>query len=88
MWDNRGDCLDRVTEALLAILLVLMPLALGAVKPWRERLVFALIAMMSMCLVLKTFVARGGLPTRTWAYVPVVGYLAVAMVQLIPLPAA
>lgn len=84
--DDRGDQLDRVMEGLLIAMLAFMPLAFGAVEAWSELIVIALAGTMSVCFLLKPVLSGRVSLVWTWAYVPVVAFLIVVLVQLIPLP--
>ena len=88
MWisDERGDRFDRVIEWILIGLLAFMPLAFGVVQAWSEEIVLIGAAAMSICLLLKGIYAKGPPLTWTWAYVPILAFALVALVQAIPLP--
>ena len=86
--DERGGRLDRVIEGLVVGLLAFAPLAFGAVEAWSEQIVIALAASISICFVLKKLVSRAAPVTRSWVYVPVMAFLLVVVIQLIPLPAS
>ncbi len=87
MSDEREDRFDRVIEGLLIALLAFAPLAYGAVEAWSEEVVIALAIAISISFLLKMIVVRDASITWTWAYIPVAAFLAVAAVQLVPLPA-
>lgn len=80
--------LDLAIERLLIALLVFMPLAFGVVEAWSETIVVALAGAMAVCFLLKPVVARRHNAIWTWAYVPVMAFIAVILLQLIPLPAS
>lgn len=76
--------LDWCIEWLLIALLTFMPLALGVVEPWSETVTLA--ATMVLALLLAVRQARSDARTLwTWAYVPMLLFLALAGLQLIPL---
>ncbi len=81
------DRMDRAIERLLIALLAFMPFAFGAVEAWSEEVVIVLAAAISICFCARMIAARNESVTWTWAYVPVVAFLAVTVVQLVPLPA-
>jgi O-antigen ligase len=81
-----AERLDRAMEWLLVALLVFMPLAFGAVEAWSEEVVLLLAAALSVCFCARMIVAPDRALTRTWAYVPVAAFVAVTILQLIPLP--
>ncbi len=83
-----GARYDRVIEGLLMMALALMPFMFGVVDAWSEEVVVALSAAMCVCFLLKMIVARRGPVIWTWAYVPVAFFILVAVVQLMPMPAA
>jgi len=84
--EQRGDPFDRAIEGLLIGVLAFMPLAFGAVEAWSEEVVLVLTAVMSVCFLLKLIVRKQVPITWTWAYVPIVVFLLVVVVHLIPLP--
>lgn len=78
---------DGVVECLLAALLCFAPLAFGATEAWSEQVVIALAAGMAAALALKLLVRPAGRVTWSWAYLPALLFLALIVVQLLPLPA-
>jgi O-antigen ligase len=88
MKESYPEPFDRVIEVLLIALLAFMPLAFGAVEAWSEEVVIVLAAAISVCFCLKVVVRGGTAVARTWAFLPVVLFLAVGAIQLIPLPTA
>ncbi len=85
-FDDRALGFDKVMEGLLIGALVFMPFAFGVVHAWSEEIVIAFAAALSLCFLLKGVVFRGVPFTWTWAYVPVVVFIAVVLIQLIPMP--
>ncbi len=83
---DHSELLDRIIERLLVALLVFMPLAFGVVEAWSEMVVIALAGMMAVCFLLKPIMSRSSGTTWTWAYVPVIAFIGVILVQLIPFP--
>jgi tetratricopeptide (TPR) repeat protein len=79
---------DHAIEGLLAALLALCPLALGVVHAWSEEIVIVLTGAMGLTFLLKLVVFPTTPFRWTWAYVPVMVFLLVAAVQLLPLPNA
>jgi len=84
--DEYPDRMDRLIEGLLVALLAFMPFAFGAVEAWSEEIVIVLAAAISICFCARMVAARDASVTWTWAYVPVLAFLAVTVVQLVPLP--
>jgi tetratricopeptide (TPR) repeat protein len=80
------DRLDRAMEWLLMALLAFMPFAFGAVEAWSEEVVLLLTAALSVCFCVRLLMGRDRPVLWTWAYVPVLAFLAVAVLQLVPLP--
>lgn len=80
------DSFDRVIEWLLISLLAFMPLALGVVEAWSEEVVVAFAAAISICFLLKILFRKDADIVWSWAYIPVVLFILVAVFQLIPLP--
>jgi len=81
-----GDRFDRAVEWLLIGLLAFMPLAFGVVHAWSEEVVLALAAALLLCFCLKRVLAPETTVTWTWVYLPIGGFLLVAVLQMIPLP--
>lgn len=82
------DPFDRVIEALLIGLLFFMPVAFGVVEAWSEEVFMVAAAAISICFCLKVLIRGSASGVRTWVLVPVVLFVAVATLQLIPLPTA
>lgn len=87
-WDERAERFDRVIEGLIIGLLAFMPLAFGAVEAWSEEVVVAAAAAISICFLAKTLTTQAVPVTWSWAYIPVVAFILVVIVQLVPLPPA
>lgn len=86
--DTADDRFDPIIEWLLIALLSFMPFAFGAVHAWSEAVVITVAAAMSIALVIKLLVRPDVRPVWSWTYVPVAGFLALVLLQLVPLPAA
>ncbi len=82
------DKFDTAIEWVLVLLLAFMPLAFGAVQAWSELVVIAGAAALSLLLCLKLIVRRDARFVWTWAYIPIVLFLLLAVIQLIPLPSS
>lgn len=80
------DRFGRAIELLLITLLAFAPLALGAVQAWSELVVHALAGAMVICLATRLFVRREIGFVWSWTYVPIALFVALAAIQLIPLP--
>ena len=79
--------LTEIIEWLMIMLLVFTPLAFGAVEAWSQLVVLLLVAAMSLCFLTKLILQPDQPFIWSWSYVFVVGFLAIAAVQLIALPA-
>jgi len=77
---------DTVIKWLLAGLLAFMPLAFGVVHAWSEEVVTAVSSAMVICLLSRRLFHRGCGLRWTWAYIPIVLLLLIAILQLVPLP--
>ena len=77
---------DTFIECLMIGLLVFMPLAFGAVHAWSEMIVIILAAAMSIVLAMKLAVCRNVRFVWSWSYLPIVAFLLLVVVQMIPLP--
>ena len=78
---------DLVIECLLLALLAFMPFAFGAVQAWSEQVVVMLAAAMTLVLAVKLVMCPEARFTWTWGLVPVVLFLALGAMQLVPFPA-
>jgi len=78
--------IDVVLEWLVVALLVFAPLAFGGVEPWSELVVISLAAAMAVGLALRQIIQPGSRLVWSWAYVPMVLFVAVVALQLITLP--
>ena len=79
--------LDAVIEYLLMGLLAFMPLAFGVVHAWSEEIVIAMTGAIVACFLLRLLTHPSPKLIWTWAYIPIVLFLIVTRLQLIPLPA-
>lgn len=79
---------DTLIESVLVGLLVFMPLAFGVVHAWSEEVVIFLSGAVVICFLLKLVFHRNQRVIWTWAYVPLGVFLLIAILQLVPLPAA
>jgi tetratricopeptide (TPR) repeat protein len=86
MVDASSSRFDKTIEWLLISLLAFAPFALGAVQAWSEQVVLALAAAISVCFLLKLVVDRDARFAWSWLYVPLVLFVLLVTVQLIPLP--
>ena len=77
---------DTVMEWLLISLLAFMPFTFGAVEAWSQLVVCALCGAMAVCLALKLIFNKDSRFIWSWSYVPVLLFLIVGIIQLIPLP--
>jgi len=78
--------LDATIHCVLVALLLFLPLALGTVQAWSKFLYVAGAGVLGFCFALKLLVQRDVAIVRTWAYLPVLLILLLAVIQLIPLP--
>ena len=82
------DALDVAVQVVLVLLILLSPLAMGAVAPWARGVVFCA-ALLTFALWLAQGLVRGRLcVARSWLWPLILAFFAVALFQLIPLPAA
>ncbi len=78
--------LDIVIEWLLIALLAFMPLAFGARHAWSEEVVIILSCAITICFFLKLVLYPDQNIIRTWAYIPILAFLLIAVLQLASLP--
>lgn len=86
--ENRGGFLDKLIEILLVGLFAFMPLALGAVQAWSEEVVIFVSGLIAVLFCCKLVFCRHQGIVKTWAYVPVVIFILITALQLVPLPKA
>jgi O-antigen ligase len=79
---------DQVVEVLLALLLVFMPLAFGAVDAWSELVVMALAAALTLVVLARAIFDRTFQLPWTWAYAPLAIFVLLIIFQMTPLPMA
>jgi O-antigen ligase len=79
--------IDLIIEVLLGMLLVVLPLSLGGVKTWSKEMAVALSGLITICFIFKLAICPQTRLIRSWAYVPVIVFLLLAVFQLINLPA-
>lgn len=70
----------------MAALLVFMPLALGTVQAWSEQIVIAVAGLIGLLFLLKLVVVPSASFVWSWAYIPIAVFVAVIVLQLLPLP--
>lgn len=92
---SRGasDSLERglglAAELLLAAVIVLAPLAWGAVEYWAQWWMMLGVGAALVCLLVRWIAYPRTLALGwTWAFVPVALFLAIALLQILPLPAS
>ena len=79
---------DIIIELLFAALLLFMPLAFGVRTAFSEEVVIFLSGAIAVCFLLRCmFCDRAGL-VWTWAYVPIILFILVVIIQLVPFPAS
>lgn len=78
--------LDRLLRWTLYALLVFMPLAFGAVDGWSETIVVLLCGVLAVGLALRCVLQGRDGALRTWAMVPLVAFVLLVALQLLPLP--
>lgn len=85
---SREEQFDRLIEVLLISLLTFAPLALGTVHAWSKQVVIALAALATGVFLLKLVLCRSVPFVWSWTYVPLVVFVFVAVLQLVPLPSS
>src|SRR5437764_10191931 len=78
---------DTAIEFLFIPLLAFMPFAFGVVDAWSELIVIALVGAMALCLSLKLLFRTDLRFVSTIAYIPIVLFILLALLQLASLPA-
>ncbi len=77
---------DLVIEWLLIALLIFSPLAFGSVDAWSEEIVLVLASAMTITLLTKLIVNREQRFIWSWTYVPVLIFISIVVLQILPLP--
>ncbi|HEX8323497.1 MAG TPA: O-antigen ligase family protein [Tepidisphaeraceae bacterium] len=77
---------DTLIEALMATMLLFLPFAFGGIEAWGQAIWFVLVAALGGCLLLKNVVYHGCGFVWSWAYVPIVLFLLLIVLQQTPLP--
>ena len=77
---------DIAIELLIAILLAFMPLAFGVRTAFSEEVVIFLSGVIAVCFLLRSIYLNESAFKKTWAYVPLVLFLFIIVLQLFPLP--
>jgi len=78
---------DRAVEWLLIVLLAFMPFAFGAVAAWSEQIVLFLCAALWAVFAAGLLLFRQRRLRWHWTYIPILAFLLIGVVQLVPLPA-
>src|SRR5437868_2546576 len=87
MPDDARSPLDNLILALLVALLAFMPLAFGAVDAWAEFVAFAAASVIALLLALRGLLVGGKSQARASIAAPIILFIALALLQLAPLPA-
>jgi len=77
---------ERLIELLLAAMLLFAPFAYGSVEAWGQQVLFLLTAGMLGALIVDRIVRPQQRLAWTWAYAPMLGFIALASLQLLNLP--
>ncbi len=85
-WRSLESRWDLFFYAVLASLLLFLPVSLGVVEAWSEMVVSALAALLVMGLTLRVWLEPGFRVVRTLAYLPLMAIVLLIIVQLVPLP--
>lgn len=78
--------LDCAIEALLVGMLAFAPWPFGSTDRWSEEILIAGAAALALCFILRVLTDPFRTVVRTWAYLPIGLFLALALFQLTPLP--
>ena len=77
---------DTFIEWMLFAMLAFMPFALGAVQAWSEQVVIAFAFVIVVCFALKLILCPDTTLSWFWVLIPVLLFLLIPVIQLIPLP--
>lgn len=80
--------LELAIELIFAATLGFAPFAFGAVEAWSEQVLLAAVTAMMLLLALRFLLEADARPVWTWAYLPMLAVLLLAVLQLVPLPAS
>lgn len=76
-----------IFELLVAALCLFTPLAFGTTEAWSQEIFVAIITALVLCVVLQTAADPSVKFVGTWAYLAIILFLGLCLVQLLPLPA-
>ncbi len=76
-----------VVEVILAATLLFAPMMLGSTEAWSQQIVIGLMASALLVLAFDRLVMRSMRVVWSWAYVPIAGFVALVLLQVVPLPA-
>jgi len=82
----REDRLQAGAGLLLAGAIVFAPLAFGGTEAWAQQVLIVAVAAALGLLAVHQALDPAGRVTRSWTYVPILGFIALAVVQVMPLP--
>ena len=75
-------------DLLLLTILLFAAFSYGATEPWSQQVVAGLAAALGLYVLIACFVPRSGCrPIGSWTYLPIGAFLALVVLQTVPLPA-
>ncbi|MGC4030172.1 MAG: O-antigen ligase family protein [Tepidisphaeraceae bacterium] len=83
--ERAGDVMNHLTDGLMAAMLVFMPLAFGGLETWAQEAWFVLIALLGGVVLVRPIVDRETPLVASWAFVPILLFVLLAGVQLLPI---
>ena len=84
--DYSAPRIDQVMEGLILALLLYLPLAFGGVMPVSRIVLIAMGSLLAAIFAVRCITEPDASITTSWALVPAVGFLALAVLQLVPFP--
>src|SRR5690349_15064237 len=84
--NSAASKLDVAIEVILAALICFMPWTLGVIEWWSREIVYLGATLMLALVLLRQVLSNDRPFVWTWAYLPMLLFIAWAALQLIPLP--
>src|ERR1700759_3701039 len=78
--------LQIFVECVMTGLIFFAPLAFGATQPWAHEVLLVAIFTMGLCVPLRLLIDQKARLKWNWAYLPVLLFAGLVLLQIVPLP--
>src|SRR5687768_13355397 len=78
---------DHAAEWVLGLALLFTPMAFGTMEAWSQQIFFAAVAALVLLLTGKLLFVRTSTFVWSWAYVPIIAFVLLVALSIVPLPA-